>query len=369
MASQLERDIAQLFVGGFDDANRGAFEDLVRRGRVGGAILFRRNLGGDLGAVRAQNQWLESLASDEPLLIALDQEGGRVQRLRDPFPELPPMRALGDQGDPEVCREAGASIGRALRNLGFDQDYAPVLDVDSNPANPVIGDRAFSADPVAVAELAVAFAEGLESAGVASCGKHFPGHGDTSQDSHLLLPRLPHDRARLDAVELVPFAAAARAGIASIMTAHVVFDAVEPGPPATLSRPALSILRQELGFEGVIVSDDLEMRAIADHQGVSEAAVAAIGAGCDQLLVCHHPERLEAAFEAIRAAVEKGALEPERVAEAAERVRRMKARFCRPTSSEATLDLGGPAHARLLERIGAGSGSAGRDPTEDVAEG
>jgi beta-N-acetylhexosaminidase len=293
---------------------------LAGRDAVGGFILFRRNLvaGGSVGAApleRAAEQLsLDQIAAQHaaligacsgsvPPIIAIDQEGGRVARLKAPVLELPPMRVLGALDDTELTFRAGRTLGRQLKALGVSLDFAPVLDVDSNPANPVIGDRSFGPDPERVARHGASFARGLQAAGVAACGKHFPGHGDTALDSHLALPRVQHALDRLNAIELLPFARAHEA-CASIMTAHVVFDAIDPDRPATLSPAALSILRERIGYRGVIVSDDLEMRAIADHHGVGESACAAITSGCDALLVCSKPEL---ALEAHGALLERAA--------------------------------------------------------------
>lgn len=331
----------QILVGGFSGTTVAApFADLVTRGLVGGAILFSRNLV-DLGQTRSLVDALASLpAPDDPLLLAVDQEGGRVQRLRAPFPELPPMRAFGTARRKTLALRAGSLLGKSLRALGFHQDYAPVLDVDSNPDNPVIGDRAFSRDPNAVARLGAAFIDGLQTEGIAACGKHFPGHGDTDEDSHLELPRLSHGRERLDAVELVPFRAAVRVEVAAIMTAHILFPALDPDVPATLSEKVLEpLLRHELGFHGVIVSDDLEMKAVADHYGIEDSAVRAVRAGCDQLLICHQPELVARAHAALVAAVERGDLAKSRLFEAADRVRALKARYVLGKAPALTGDL------------------------------
>ncbi|MCC7384653.1 MAG: beta-N-acetylhexosaminidase [Deltaproteobacteria bacterium] len=326
-AETLERLAGELIIGGFDGPPVPEdFADLVARGAVGGVILFKRNFATPADAARLLAE-LQARAP-APLWTAVDQEGGRVQRLGPPFPQLPPMREIGARGDPASAREAGGLLARHLLPLGFRQDYAPVLDVDTNPRNPVIGDRSFSRDPEEVGRFGAALIAGLEESGVAACGKHFPGHGDTSQDSHLELPRLDHDLARLQAVELVPFRAAVRAGVASIMTAHVLFPALDAEHPATLSEKILSpLLRDALGYRGVVVSDDLEMKAVADHYGVEDAAVRAIRVGCDQLLICSKPSLQAAAHAALVRAVERGQLDRARLTEAATRVRAMKARF------------------------------------------
>jgi beta-N-acetylhexosaminidase len=196
------------------------------------------------------------------------------------------MRMLAAAGDPQLTRDAATVLGRQLRAIGINLDFAPVLDVDTNPQNPVIGDRAFGHSAEVVIEHALAFADGLHDGGVLSCGKHFPGHGDTDLDSHLALPTLRHDRARLDEVELRPFRAAAKR-IPSVMTAHVVFEAVDPDVPATMSPAAIcKLLREEIGFAGAVFSDDLEMKAVTERYSIEEAGVLAIEAGCDLLLVC-----------------------------------------------------------------------------------
>jgi beta-N-acetylhexosaminidase len=241
----------------------------------------------------------ESAPQHTPLLVAVDQEGGRVARLGAPVLKLPPMRALSGLRDPALTERCAKLLGKQLRALGFTMDFAPVLDVDTNPANPVIGDRSFGSTPEQVIEQAYAFARGLEAAGILACGKHFPGHGDTDLDSHLALPRLPHDRARLDRVELPPFRVA-RARLPAIMTAHVVFEALRKGTPATLAREVITdLLRGELGYEGAIISDDLEMKAVADHYGVEASACLAIEAGCDTLLVCSRLDWVERARVAL----------------------------------------------------------------------
>lgn len=284
---------------------------------LAGVILFKRNLG-TLDEVAALGR--EVAAASPQALVAIDQEGGRVARLGPPVVKLPPARRFGEIDDPALTERAGALLGAQLRALGIHVDFAPVLDVDTNPANPIIGDRAFGRTPEAVIRHAGAFARGLASAGVIACGKHFPGHGDTDLDSHLALPRVPHDRARLTQVELAPFRALA-AELPTLMTAHVVFDAIDRTLPATLCRDVIEgVLRRELGYRGVIVSDDLEMRAVRDHWGVADAAVRAIDAGCDLLLVCEHEENVLAAKTALHARATKDAAFAERLRIAAERI-------------------------------------------------
>src|SRR6266850_655689 len=312
--------------------------DLVRRG-VGGVILFARNVV-DPTQVAELSRTLKSNALG-PLLICIDQEGGRVQRLRPPhWTAWPSMRRIGEidaQGGlggmngAAVAETLGKMIAQELSACGIDLDFAPVLDVDTNPRNPVIGDRSFSRDPRRVARLGVAFAQALERAGVASCGKHFPGHGDTSQDSHMTLPRLAHDPARLWEVELVPFVAAARAAIASVMTAHIRFETLDR-LPATLSPVTLGMLRKEVGFRGCCISDDLEMQAISENWGVPDAAELAIDAGCDAVLVCHTLQHQHDSVDAIARGARSGPMPRGRLEAASSRVQALQ-KFARPASA------------------------------------
>ena len=223
-------------------------------------------------------------ASGEAPLVGVDQEGGRVARLRAPLLDVPPMRTIASWGDVELAERIARTMGTELAALGFTIDFAPVLDVNTCAQNPVIGDRAFGEDPETCSRFGVAWIRGLQSAGLLACGKHFPGHGDTSTDSHLDLPVVAQPRDRLERVELAPFRAAAAAGVASMMTAHVVYDALDGKLPATLSRRVCTELREHIDYRGMLISDDLEMQAIADRWSIEEGAVLAIGAGCDALL-------------------------------------------------------------------------------------
>jgi len=358
----LFRDCASLFIVGFPGTSPDAeVKKLIDEG-VGGVILFKRNVEtpAQIGSlVRA----LKTHAG-RPLMASVDQEGGRVARLRGaPFTALPPMRALGASGDLSLVERAGLLLAHEVRAMGFDIDFAPVVDVDTNPANPVIGDRSFHRDAHQVAQLGVALSRGLEAGGVASCAKHFPGHGDTAKDSHTDLPKLPHDLKRLRDVELVPFAAYAKAGLASVMTAHVIFEALDPKVPATMSAKVLDgLLRKELGFDGVVVSDDLEMKAVADHFSIERAVVEGVLAGVDLFLVCHHADVQRRAIEALVKAVERGEISNDRLAQAQARVSGLVRRFVHGPE-DLVSKLGTPEHTRLAAGLHADS-FTGRDPTE-----
>lgn len=291
---------------------------LIRAGRVGGVTLFARNIGTP-EETRQLIAELHALAPEgAPLCVAVDQEGGRVQRLRAPWTEFPTARRLGENDDVATTRALARALGTELCDVGFDLDFAPCCDVDSNPANPVIGDRSFARDADAVVRHACAFIEGLQSTGVAACAKHFPGHGDTCVDSHLALPRVSTSIDRLRSVEWPPFHAARHAGVASMMTAHVVVESLDAERPATLSRTALDVLRHDIGYEGIVFSDDLEMKAVADHYTADEIARLALEAGVDVLLVCSRDDLRDSVLEALESAP------PERLRASLDRVARFK---------------------------------------------
>lgn len=322
----------QCLMVGFDGLTPSAeVRQLIREHGVGGIILFARNVvePEQLAGLVADLQGIARTAGHEmPLLVGIDQEGGRVARLRHPWIEWPPMRLLGHVGSEDLVRRLGVALAEQLTPCGIRLDFAPVVDVDTNPNNPVIGDRSFGDDPSLVARFGAALIGGLQGSGVAACAKHFPGHGDTDRDSHLELPSLDHSRVRLDDVELAPFRAAVAAGVAAAMTAHVVVRALDDGVPATLSsRVVRGVLRQEMGFGGVVVSDDLEMQAIAKSWSAGAAAVGAVRAGCDLLLVCHSADAQAEAHEALVKAVETETIAFADLEDAALRVRRMKERF------------------------------------------
>ncbi|AKV02151.1 Beta-hexosaminidase [Labilithrix luteola] len=329
----------------------------------GGVVLFRRNIGPSMAGVAKLNASVQAaMPEGVPALIAVDQEGGRVVRLGPPAMPLPPMRRLGDIGDTELLASTAEAHARELKALGFTMSFAPVADVHTRPENPIIGDRAFAETPEAVARYAGAWADGLSRAGILTCAKHVPGHGDTTVDSHLALPRVERARAELDRIEIAPFRALAqRPSIDAMMTAHVVYPALDAERPATLSHAVCTdLIRRELGFQGVLFSDDLEMKAIA--QPVSEAAVAAIAAGCDVLLVCSKWELAEEAHEALVREAEKSAAFRSRCEEAYGRALAMRTRAVpTPITDEralgAVFEATKPASVELERRLAAGASS------------
>ena len=341
---------------GFDGhiAN-GHVKRLIRDFRVQSLIFFKRNVDGPAQVADLVRE-LQGLALDagyaRPLLIAIDQEGGRVQRLRAPWTVWPPIRRLGELNSEDLTRRMAQSIAAELKACGIALDFAPVVDVDTNPQNPIIGDRSFGRDPEQVGKLAVAFIEAMQGAGIAACAKHFPGHGDTDKDSHLDLPMVEHSRSRLEDVELRPFKKAIAADVATIMTAHIVARELDEKVPATLS-PAVvtTLLRNELGYKGVIVADDLEMKAVSANWPYAISSVLAAKAGCDLLPVCEHEEAQVAVIEALIRAEESGELPKREVDDALLRIEAMIDTYAVPyvePTTKAAVAAAGKSESRLL---------------------
>jgi beta-N-acetylhexosaminidase len=337
---------------------------IAREFDLGGVILFARNVAEPAQVLEVARQARE-LAGELPLWISVDQEGGRVARLRDPFTVWPPMMTLGraplDRAE-TLARRFARALAAELQAVGINLDFAPVLDIHTNPKNPVIGDRALGEQADRVARLGRAIIETLQEAGLAACGKHFPGHGDTVADSHHELPVVEHPPDRIRRVELEPFRAAIDAGVASIMTAHVVLPSFDEDLPATLSaRIVDALLKRELGYGGLVLSDDLEMRAISGRWPPGESAARAIAAGCDAFLVCGpDPEPHAAAIEGVIRAVESEELPVARVEDALSRHRRVKERFLPPQPPR--LDP-----ARLRDLLGRGEHRAVADEMAQFA--
>jgi beta-N-acetylhexosaminidase len=305
--TEIERLAGRVIVAGFDGVS--SPEDVLGElsdGALGGVILFKRNVEDPDQVAALLDECRRSAPDEQPPLALVDQEGGRVIRIREPLAVLPPARRFGELDDPDLTSEAGRLVGRELCSLGFTVDCAPVLDVDTNPDSPVIGDRSYGGTPAEVVRHGLAFGRGLREGGVHPCAKHFPGHGDAALDSHRSLPRVEHGRDRLEAVEMEPFRAWARTGLGPVMTAHVVYPALDPEGPATASAEIIKeLLKGRLACRAPVLSDDMEMGAIAEIGGAAALAVRAIEAGVDGLLVC----RLADARLAVREALTREARE------------------------------------------------------------
>jgi beta-N-acetylhexosaminidase len=332
---ELRRHAGRLAIVGFsghsvpDDLRRLAAEfDLA------GVIYFARNVV-EPAQLRELSREVASLSRDWPFWISVDQEGGRVARLKSPFTEWPAAITLGRSGDERLAERFAVALAAELSAVGINLDYAPVLDVHTNPANPVIGDRALAHEAELAARLGATIIRALQAAGVAACGKHFPGHGDTSVDSHEALPVLDHDPRRLDAVELVPFKRAVADGVAAIMTAHVLVPALDEHAPASFSKRIVTgLLKDTLQFGGMVMTDDLGMKGATAHVLPSDVLVAAITAGCDVGLLCNStPDEQATAIETLIRAAEDGRLPGTRIDDALARQKRAKERFLAPRPS------------------------------------
>lgn len=308
--------ILQLFVTGFDGyVLPPEVAGMLARG-LAGVTLFSRNIR-DRAQVRDLCGSIRAAARPCGLVpvIAVDQEGGRVQRLKSISDRLPAMREVADPW------AAGEVTGRELADLGFNLDFAPVLDVDTNPDNPIIGDRSFSSEPNEAASRAIQFFHGLARHGIAGCGKHFPGHGDASADSHLELPVIDVERETFFRRELHPFASAVGAGFKMLMTAHCLYPAFDKQYPATLSPSFIRpLLRGALGFDGVVISDDLGMKAISDRFSNEDIIVQGVAAGLDLFLSCGTDGQSSRLIEAMCRLVRSGRLDQEAISGSVERV-------------------------------------------------
>lgn len=329
------------------------FATLVREHKIGNVILFRRNIESRAQLTRLCRALRELITAEtgaEPL-IAIDQEGGVVTRLSDDMCNTPGAMALSAAGGDAPYR-AGCLTARELRDCGIDFNLAPVLDINSNPDNPVIGVRSFGDDPERASALALEFMRGTLEGGVLACGKHFPGHGDTAVDSHLGLPLVEKGREALEACELRPFRRTIAAGIPAIMTSHVLFPHLEPERlPATMSRRILTgLLREELGFSGLVISDCMEMQAIAKFYGTVEGAVASLAAGADIVCISHTAALSSQLAERLCTELAEGARSEAEFTASVQRISAAKRRLAEWKESSCSPEGDTGEARRLLER-------------------
>jgi beta-N-acetylhexosaminidase len=345
-------------------------KDAIKKFKPAGITLFRSFNIDDPQQVKHLTSLLQDAAREAglpPLLIAVDQEGGQLMAIGKGTTLLPGNMALGATGFTDLARRAGEVLGRELAALGININYAPCCDVNSNPMNPGIGIRSFGEDPAMVAEMASAMIQGIQSAGIAACAKHFPGHGDTSSDSHLGLPVVPHALDRLQKVEFPPFESAIRAGTKMMMTAHLALPAIDgpDAPPATLSPNILkNLLRDQLKFQGVIITDAMDMHAITQGEALGANVVRAAQAGADLLLITTDPKDQELAHASLMQAAKDGTLSQDNLTTSAERISALK-RWLASQKTESDLNIVGCAdHRRVAEEIAARSITLVRDQTK-----
>lgn len=353
----LEQKIGQMLLLPIEgtELSPGTKEHLLKH-KIGNFIYFAHNLT-DYKSIRKLSDSLQQAAKEAsgiPAFISADQEGGMVTRAYSGATHYPSNMAITAAGMEDAVQEMSGMVARELKALGINLNHAPVLDVNNNPENPVIGIRAYSDNPETVASMATSYIRGLQKGGVLANAKHFPGHGDTYKDSHLALPSIAHDMDRLNSVELVPFKAAIADGVDSIMTAHIIFKAIDSKRPATLSPNVLTgLLRNKLGFKGLILTDSMTMNAIQDHYGLEKGCIMAINAGADILCMNADEAGQASSYKAILAAVNAGEIPIEKIDTAVERILKYKAIYAKDDSPQPIEKY--PAHESLSDKISAKS--------------
>ncbi|GAE04979.1 beta-hexosaminidase [Paenibacillus sp. JCM 10914] len=310
----VQEKIGQLVIVGLDGtAVDDASRKMLEQYQVGGFILFKDNITDTEQVVRLLNDLKHGNAVNPvPLWLSIDEEGGRVTRFPDTYERLPSSGKIGSLHDEQLSKDVGSLIAQKVAGIGMNMVFAPVLDINSNPDNPVIGDRSFGDTAEMVTAQGIASMQGIQAGGVVPVVKHFPGHGDTSVDSHLGLPVVEHDRQRLHELELAPFQAAIQQGADVVMVAHLLMQDIDPKTPSSYSKPVITdLLRGELGFEGVVITDDMTMGAITGTTDVGEASVKSIVAGTNIVLIGHEFSKQEAVIHALTDAVNSGVISEE----------------------------------------------------------
>lgn len=337
----LEEKVGQVVIAGFQGTRiTEAAKELIDTYKVGGFIFFGANLETPTQSLQLLNEVKQANVGNKfPLLLSVDQEGGRVTRLPG-IGDLPTNAQIGLQNDTEYGYKYGELLGKQLHAYGFGLNFAPSLDVFSNPENEVIGDRSFGSDPRLVADIGWQVVKGMAAQGIIASVKHFPGHGDTQMDSHVGMPVVEKELAALNELELIPFRAAVSEGVDVVMTAHILLPALDEKYPATLSeRIVTGVLRDDLGFDGVVITDDMTMGAITEEYDIPEAAVLAINAGVDMVLVAHDHAAIVKTMERLVAAVESGEITEERLDASVRRIVQLKEKYALTDEVVESIDL------------------------------
>ena len=355
IVKKLESNVGQMLmvgIGGYELTT--AELHICQSLNFGGFILFSRNCC-EPAQIHSLCRALSKATGCRPF-IAIDEEGGRVHRLPPPFTHFPPAALVGKTGNLDLAFRVGRAVAAELTLLGVNLNFAPVLDVSSNGESPIIGDRSFGTTPDQVAVMALAWSEGLRNGGIIPCGKHFPGHGHTEKDSHLQLPRVTKSLGELHAVELKPFIHACRSRIEALMTAHVVFPALDDKFPATLSsRIVAEVLRRELGYDGLVFSDDMKMKAITENFDAGEAAISSVRAGINVLLYCHDLSKAASIVELLCREARHDSQLRAKIEESAARIDKLKKRCLRQHRSLPEKELLGRLlaldHIKLIDEV------------------
>lgn len=326
----LEEKVGQLVIVGVDGyENNEHSRMLIEKYHVGGFILFKKNLHDSKQMLALLNSLKESnKVNKTPLFLSIDEEGGRISRMPKEFLKFPTNKKIGELNNSALSYQIGSVIGEELKSFGFNMDFAPVLDINSNPKNPIIGDRSFGSEPGIVTKLGIQTMKGLQSQNIISVVKHFPGHGDTSIDSHKGLPRVDNDLERLNKFELIPFSAAIENKVDVIMLAHILLPKIDAENPASFSKKIITdILRTDMNFNGVVITDDFTMGAIVKNYDIGEAAIKSIQAGSDIVLVCHGFDKQEAVIMSLLNAAQTGTISLDRIDQSVYRILKLKQNY------------------------------------------
>lgn len=354
--------IGQLFLIGVEGKSLSSDEKrFIVQNNIGGVVLFGRNFESprQLFDLCAEIQSLHSQMKDKvPLLIGVDMEGGRVARLKVPFTQWPPMAKLGQIDSTSLAFRVAHDMGVELKSVGINLNFAPCVDVLTNPNNKVIGDRSLGSDPEEVSKMASALGRGFIKSGIIACAKHFPGHGNTLVDSHEDLPVEEMTLTEIEAGALLPFKKIFRARLEMVMTAHILFKNIDSEWPVTLSEKFLKhFLREQLRYRGLVISDDLDMKALTKLHSVEAIAVRALQAGCNLLLYCNEPSSPPKALAACQKAFEAGELSPSEIEESLKKVLQLKKeKLSQPAVSfdEAAKLIGHPSHLQIAKAVADG---------------
>ncbi|MBI4041645.1 MAG: beta-N-acetylhexosaminidase [Deltaproteobacteria bacterium] len=357
---QIRRRVGQMFMVGFEGTTVSSeLKHIIENYFIGGVVLFSRNIE-SLEQVATLTNDIQAL-SKTPLFICVDQELGKVRRFKEPFTDFGNPSDFVKTPSPKLSFDIGFAVAQELRAIGVNFNFAPVVDINTNPQNPIIGDRAFSSDPNEVSKIASGFFRGLQRGGVVACAKHFPGHGDTQTDSHLELPTVETSIEQLKTREWIPFERVIRSGIETVMTAHIFNKNLDPTYPATLSKKTLRYLREDLRFQKGIITDDLEMKAILDHYSIEEATQLSIQADVDFLLICKKHENQIKAIETVLRGVLDLKIPVTRIEESSERITKIRNRYILPFAPVSIDDIqkivGCETHQELAKQLRTPSGT------------
>lgn len=326
----LDEKIGQLVIVGFDGYSINSnITNLIKKQKVSGVILFSKNVENSHQLVKVINSLkTNNFLNKIPLFISVDEEGGRVSRMPNEIKKLPSNQVIGERNDANLSYNIGKIIGEELKTFGFNMDFAPVLDINSNVNNPVIGDRAFGNNPGIVNKLGINTMNGIIDTNIIPVVKHFPGHGDTSVDSHVGLPVVSKDLKELNKFELLPFKEAIKNNVDAIMVAHILLNKIDPVYPASMSKIIMTdLLRKALKFNGVVITDDMTMAAIIKYNDIGNAAVRSFNAGSDIILVCHEYENELKVINSLKAAVKNKVISESRLDESVYRVLKLKQKY------------------------------------------